>query len=223
MANDLTVLVADPPRMASFRDELRLEGRVLRFSSSNLASVFESVRANQPAIIAVDALFVATPAGKAFIDRVEHLAIPGLEIHLVLRQNGAWTTRAMAEPPAPAPPIDVKGTGLNTRRAPRFLVLDPLQAGVNQREAGLIDLSVLGAQVLSEPALRPNQTIKISLPDAGETLRVNANIKWSLFEKPKYAADAYYRAGVEFTEVTPALEDYCRRHCAEDPLPYRRR
>jgi hypothetical protein len=223
MANDLTVLVADPPRMASFRDELHLAGRVLRFSSSNLASVFESIRANQPGIIAVDAQFVATPAGKAFLDRVGDLAIPAMTIHLVARENGAWTAKPIngPAPAAPAARVDAKAAGLNTRRAPRFLVLDPLEAGVNQKQASLIDLSVLGAQVLSEPALKPNQTIKIALPDASDTLRVTANIRWSLFEKPKHATDAYYRAGIEFIEKTPALEDYCRRHCAEDPLPYR--
>ena len=71
MAHDVTVVVADPPRMASFRDELHLAGRVLRFSSSNLATVFESIRANQPGTIAIDGLFVGTPAGKAFVKQLE--------------------------------------------------------------------------------------------------------------------------------------------------------
>ena len=141
---------------------------------------------------------------------------------MVARQNGAWITKPLIDAAAaPRPPIDIKAAGLNTRRVPRFLVLDPLQAEVNTREASLIDLSVLGAQVLSEPILKPNQRIKILLPDVNETFEVMANIKWSLFEKPKYAADPYYRAGVEFIEARPALEDYCRRHCAGDPLPFR--
>jgi hypothetical protein len=222
MGNDLTVLVAEPPRMTSFRDELHLAGRVLRFSSSNLPSVFDSIRANQPAMVAVDAHFVETAPGKAFVERVLQLAIPALEVHLVVRQNGTWTTRPVAEP-APAPRVDLKSTGLNTRRAPRFVVIDPVQASVNTSQASLIDLSVLGAQVLSEPILKPNQAIKIALPDVNETLRVTARIKWSLFEKPNYATAAYYRAGVEFADATPALADYCRRHCAEDPQPYRAR
>ena len=220
MTNDLIVMVADPPRMASFRDELHMAGRVLRFSSSHLASVFDSIRANQPAIVAIDGQFADTAAGQAFIDRVGQLAIPALEIRLVTRQNGIWTTTPLSDP-VPARRVNPISTGLNTRRAPRFLVLDPVQASVNTRDASLIDLSMLGAQVLSEPALKPNQKIKIAFPDLNETLQVTASIKWSLFEKPKHAAEAYYRAGVEFTDVSPALEAYCRRHCAEDPLPYR--
>jgi hypothetical protein len=222
MANDVTVVVADPPRTASFRDELHLAGRVLRFSSSNLAVVLESIRANQPGVLAIDAQFLETTAGKAFIERVDQLAIPALEICSVARQNGSWMTRPLTHPvSAPTPRVDVKAAGLNTRRAPRFLVLDPLQAAVNASTASLIDLSVLGAQVLSAPVLKPNQKIKIALPDVSETLQVTANIKWSYFEKPRHAAEAYYRAGVEFIEARPTLEDYCRRHCAENPLPYR--
>src|SRR4051812_17620095 len=221
MAQDLTVLIADPPRMASFRDELRLAGRVLRFSSSNLPTVLASIRANQPGTIAIDAQFVATAAGQAFVDRVGQMAIPALEICLVARHDGAWATRPLFDSVQAAGPVDAKSSGLNTRRAPRFLVVDPLHGTVNTSDASLIDLSVLGAQVLSEPVLRPNQKIKLALPDVSATLQVTATIKWSWFEKPKHAGDAYYRAGIEFIETKPALEDYCRRHCAEDPLPYR--
>jgi hypothetical protein len=225
VAADLTVVIADPLRVAAFRDELHLAGRVLRFSSSNLASVFESIRANQPGVVAVDAIFADTAAGQAFIERVAQLHIPASEIRLVARTNGAWATKPLFQA-APAPTADVKSAGLNTRRAPRFLVLDPLQAAVDNSlaKASLIDLSVLGAQVLSEPILKPNQKIKLVLPGTRDALRVTASIKWSLFEKPKHANEPYYRVGVEFADPTsPALEDYCRRHCADDPLPLRSR
>jgi hypothetical protein len=193
MAADVTVLIADPLRMTAIRDELRMPGRVLRFSSSNLASVLESIRANQPGIVAVDALFAETPAGKAFVERVDQLAIPSSEIRLVVRLNGSWATtplvaaRAPAATAATASKVDVKTAGLNTRRVPRFLVLDPLKAVLDTTQAGLIDISVMGAQVMSTPALRPNQKVKVALPDGGDDLRVSATIAWSLFEKPKYA------------------------------------
>src|SRR6266852_5793204 len=233
MAADVTVLIADPLRMTAIRDELRMPGRVLRFSSSNLPSVLESIRANEPGIVAVDALFAETPAGKAFVDRVDKLAIPSSEIRLVVRQNGAWATTPLVSAGAPgapvarvatAPTVDLKATGLNTRRVPRFLVLDPLQAVLDTTKAGLIDISVMGAQVMSSPALRPNQKLKVALPDGGDSLRVGATIAWSLFEKPKHANEPFYRAGIQFTDAEKeALEDYCRRHGSEDPIPQRRR
>jgi hypothetical protein len=54
-------------------------------------------------------------------------------------------------------------------------------------------------------------------------LHVMAHVAWSTFEKPKLA-DAHYRAGMEFTGAAQeALEDYRRRHCADQPIPYRGR
>ena len=77
--------------------------------------------------------------------------------------------------------------------------------------------------LVSTPVLRPNQTIKVALPDTPESLLVTAHVCWALFEQPEDAPEPYYRAGMEFTEAAQqALEDYCRRHCAEDPLRPRR-
>ena len=110
----------------------------------------------------------------------------------------------------------------STRRAPRFLVRDALNAVVESGSASLVDISVLGAQIVSQPALRPNQKIKIALPDMEEeTLHVTALVAWSTFEMPTLAAKVHYRAGIEFTGAAPqALEDYRRRHCADEPIPY---
>jgi PilZ domain-containing protein len=221
MANDVTVLVADPPRVAALRDALHLPGRVLRFSSSNLPSVFESIRANQPGVVVFDAMFAETAEGKAFVHRVEQLSIPDNEIKLVARSGGAWTVTPLdAEP---APPADVQQTGLNTRRAPRYTVAGPIQAVIEDKTTKLIDLSVLGAQVTSEPVLRPNQRIRLSLPDSGAPLKLTAKVAWSMFEKPRVAMEPYYRVGMEFNDAAAqALEDYCKRHCSGNPLPMRR-
>jgi len=228
MASDVTVLIADPTRMAAFRQGVRLPGRVLRFVSSNLVLAFDSIKTNQPGLVAIDGKFAETPEGRALIDRIHQLSIAGSQTRLVARLNGEWATiplpfRAAATGAAAAPKIDAKAVGLNTRRAPRFPMLDPLQAVVENRKASLVNLSVLGAQVVSTPVLRPNQTIKVALPDTPESLLVTAHVCWALFEQPEDAPEPYYRAGMEFTEAAQqALEDYCRRHCAEDPLRPRR-
>jgi len=181
---------------------------------------------------------------------VQKLAIPGLEIRLVVRTGGVWGTTPLAgaaatarpgatassgspaspaaRPEAPAAPataapkIDVKASALNTRRTPRFIVLDPLEATVENGKAGLVDVSAMGAQLLSAPALRPNQILKIVLPDNGTPVKVTARVAWALFEKPTHSPDAYYRAGIEFTDgEKTTLAEYCKRHCAEDPTPFR--
>lgn len=253
MPSDLSIVIADATRMPAIRDGMHLAGRAMHFTASNLASAMESIRAHQPKLVAVDVLFAQTPSGAAFIDRVERLAIADGDIRLIAHFEGRWVTAprnsgpgqvtvptpAVVTVPTPAVvtvsgPAIVAAAGpavvaaqmiaLNTRRAPRFLVRDPLNAVVENGSASLVDISDFGAQVVSQPALRPNQKIKIALPDTGEMLRVTAHVAWSIFEKPQIVTAAHYRAGIEFTGAAQeALEDYRRRHCAEEPIPYRGR
>jgi hypothetical protein len=114
-------------------------------------------------------------------------------------------------------------TGLNTRRAPRFPVFTPAEAVIDGTPTNLVDISVLGAQVVSDPVLRPKQKIKIALPDVEETiLRFTAHVAWSVFEKPRPEKAPHYRAGMEFNDATAlALEAYCQRHCSNSPTPIR--
>ena len=249
----VSVLVAEAQRMTAVGGSINLPGRVLRFVSSNLAAALEGIRTSKAGLLAVDAQFAAMPEGQAFVDRVQKLKLPGLEIRLVVRTGGVWNTTPLEDaapaapaaragapaapaaaatsagarpgapaPAAAAPTLDVKASGLNTRRTPRFIVLDPLEANVDNGKAGLVDVSAMGAQLLSSPALRPNQILKIVLPDNGTPVKVTARVAWALFEKPPHSPDAYYRAGIEFTDsVKTTLEDYCKRHCAEDPTPFR--
>jgi hypothetical protein len=237
MPSNISIVIADPTRMPIIRERLRLPGQALHFTSGSLAPAIENIRSYQPKLIAVDMLFAQTPSGMAFVERVEKAAAAESTIRLITCLDGKWVTvprppaagasaassPIVATPGAPKvvapPPI-----AINTRRAPRFLVKDPLNAVVESGTASLVDISVLGAQVVSHPALRPNQTIKIALPDVGEMLRVTAHVAWSTFEKPKLTVDAYYRAGIEFTDAAQlSLEDYRLRHCAEDPIPFRGR
>lgn len=245
MPSDISIVVADAARMSAIRDGMHMPGRAMHFTIGNLASAMESIRAHQPKLVAVDALFAQTPPGVAFVDRVEKLAIADGDIRLIARLEGRWVTTprgsgtgkvvaselAVAAASAPAvvrasapAVVAAQMVALNTRRAPRFLLRDSLDAVVENGSASLVDISVLGAQVVSQPVLRPNQKIKIALPDTGDMLHVAAHVAWSTFEKPKLVTDAHYRAGIEFTGAArEALEDYRRRHCAEEPIPYRGR
>src|ERR1700730_12503057 len=108
MAGDVSVLIADPQRLATLRDTLRLPGRVLRFSSNNLASAFESVRAHQAGMIALDALFAGTPEGQAFINRLGQLSVERSQIHLVAKFEGSWQLPPLAPAVAKSGSIDLK-------------------------------------------------------------------------------------------------------------------
>jgi PilZ domain len=242
MPSDFTVIVADAARMPAIRAGLQVLGRAMHITSGNLASAMDSIKNFQPKLVAVDAVFAQTLTGAAFIERVEKLAIADGDIRLIARVEGSWITTArrqtsgfIVSPPivavpaasivaAPAPVSAAQIAAISTRRAPRFLVRDPLDVVVENGSAALIDISILGAQVVSGPVLRPSQKIKIALPDDRDLLHVTAHVAWSTFEKPQMVADAHYRAGIEFTGAAQeALEDYRRRHCADDPIPYRGR
>jgi len=87
----------------------------------------------------------------------------------------------------------------------------------------MVDLSVLGAQMISQPMMRPNQKIKVGLPDANGVIQMQASVAWSVYEKPATAKEPHFRVGVEFNNpVEETLADYCKRHCSPDPLPVRR-
>ena len=119
--------------------------------------------------------------------------------------------------------IAVTTSGLETRRAPRFLVRDIAQAMADGASINVVDLSVLGAQMISHPMMRPSQKIKLGLPDGTGTIQMTASVAWSVYKKLPKEDRPHFRIGVEFNNAAQeALEDYCRRHCNPDPLPIRR-
>lgn len=217
MSPDLSIIVADVSRLAAIREGTRLPGRVMHFTSGNLASAMDTIRAHKPRVVAIDALFAETPSGAAFADRVNALSLTGLAILLIIQHDGRWTTAprgsasavALAEAPG-------QYSVPNTRRAPRFRIEGSIEATVEAGRANLVDMSVLGAQIVSLPALRPRQKIKIGLPDTDDVLNVIAQVAWSTFERPELTAEPHYRAGVEFAGAAQQLlEDYRRRHCGD--------
>jgi hypothetical protein len=218
MSSEIAIVIADAVRLREIRRESPFSCRVLHFTDSNLVSALESIRAHKPRLVAVESNFAHTSEGRAFVDLLDRLAVPGCEIHLISFVKGQWTTSAPDATPIPvaASPI----VCVNTRRVPRFPVLDPLAVVVDGKPINLVDMSVMGAQVVSQPILRPNQKLKITLPDEGdEVLCVTAFVAWACFEKPHSAPAAQFRAGMEFTDAAAqALEAYCRRHCGDEPL-----
>jgi len=76
---------------------------------------------------------------------------------------------------------------------------------------------------VSDPMLRPQQKIRVALPDAEETiLRFTAHVAWSLLEQPRPGKAPHFRVGMEFNDATAeALEEYCQRHCSNSPTPIR--
>ena len=102
-------------------------------------------------------------------------------------------------PPAPAVKLDQTGT----RRAERHVVNKSIEVLIDGNPATLVNISLVGAQVLSASLLRPNQRIRMSLVDATRPMRFNGVVAWANFEMPKEGPR--YRAGVNFYDAAPDM------------------
>ena len=112
-----------------------------------------------------------------------------------------------AEPPPR--PLDWHGT----RRAPRVRIRNGVEIQLDGNPAQVVDLSQVGAQVLSGTILRPNQKVRVSVPNDDFVMRFRGSVAWAKFELPQPSAPPRYRAGVEFTDAdASALESFCAKN-----------
>jgi hypothetical protein len=110
--------------------------------------------------------------------------------------------------PTPAPRLDWQGT----RRAERFRARSGVEIQLDGNPAGVVDLSTVGVQVLSPTILRPNQKVRVSIPNDDFVMRFRGSVAWAKFELPKADDPPRYRAGVDFLDADPdALDDYCSK------------
>jgi hypothetical protein len=209
----VTVLIAAPEHLALLKERSDLAGALV-FPDTDALQALDTITRQRPSVVALERLFAGTSRGAAFINRIKaDPALASCEIRIVAHDStySSVSTRkpgeaaapaaapaAVAEPPRAPAPLDQRGT----RRAPRFKIVDNVEVIVDGNPATLIDVSVVGAQVLSATTLRPNQRLRMSLPDATRPIRFNAGVAWAAFEMPK--GGPRYRAGIEFYDAEAA-------------------
>lgn len=202
-------------------------GEVLTFTDADALRALEAITKRRPTIVALERRFAATPRGAALIKRIKSdpslldsevrvVAHDGEPICVAPRRSlegaGGHGGAAVAAAPAATPtqPLDFRGT----RRAPRFRISGKVDVLVDGNQAALVDLSTIGAQVVSVAVLKPTQRTRMVLADEHGTVRFNASVAWASFEIPP-GGGPRYRAGVEFIDANaPAVDAYCARHKA---------
>jgi hypothetical protein len=118
---------------------------------------------------------------------------------------------AVAAPPAA---LDQKGT----RRAQRYRIIEGIEVLIDGNPAMLVDLSTVGAQVVSGTLLKPNQRVRLSFVEGAKPVRFSAGVAWSAFELPK--GEPRYRAGIEFFDADPdAVGRFCETNRADAAKP----
>lgn len=201
------VLIASPEYLPALKEREELAGATA-FTDGDALRALDAITRQRPEVVAVERMFAASSRGSALINRIK--ADPSLgacEIRIVAhdteysrvspRRNGdagvaASSAVAVAEPQAAPVPLDKKGT----RRAPRYRIAEGVELQIDGNPASLIDLSLVGAQVISPTILKPNQRVRVSFVNGARPVRFSAAVAWASFEIPK--GGPRYRAGIEF-------------------------
>lgn len=225
---ELAVLIAAADLLPAMKLRLAGEAReLLGFSDVEALRALEVITTKRPAIVMLDRRFAVTPRGNALVNRIK--ADPSLvdtqirvDQHDAAPSDAAVTSSAPAGPvrqtvvavpkplPKAAPPQELDYRG--TRRAPRHPMAGTCEILVDGNRGTLIDLSVLGAQLVTPTVLKPNQRVRVTLADDTASIRSSATVVWASFEMPK-GSSPRYRAGLDFVDPDgAALNAYIHRH-----------
>jgi PilZ domain-containing protein len=108
--------------------------------------------------------------------------------------------------PAPAPVQP-------TRRATRHAFHDDVTVEIDGVEVMVVDLSIIGAQLVAMSTLKPNRVVSLVLPREGRPITCTGKIVWARLEPDAESGALRYRAGVFFTNVDEtAVEEFIALH-----------
>jgi hypothetical protein len=198
---------------------------LLTFNDADALLALDAITERRPPVVALERSFAATPRGAALINRIKaDPTLTNTEIRVVSHDSdysrvsprkpsggGASAgTAPAAAPEVPVQPLDQRGT----RRAARVKIAGKVEMLIDGNAAVLVDLSIVGAQVVSPTILKPNQRVRIALPDDLGTMRFNAQVAWAAFEIPAKSGPRY-RAGIDFVDADArSLDAFCAKHRA---------
>jgi PilZ domain len=202
------VLIAPVGAIPSLRERLASGAEVQTFTDAETPEALDHIVQSKPRIVALETEFSATSRGSALINRIKDdpalssceirvIAHDGALNRLAMRRTKSGTNLAVAVA-EPRPALDPIGT----RRAPRVTIQDGVEIQVDGHAAALVNLSTVGAQVLSPKTLKPNQRVRIVFTEGNAVIRCTGLIVWAAFEMPK-GAPPRYRAGIALTADDP--------------------
>ena len=183
------------------------------FSDTEPIQALQAILEHKPSLIVLERLFAATPRGAALINRIKndpqlghaevrvmsHTGDYSREVskpsRLPRRRPGRAAAGGMATAPSPteAPP-GAATVGRGAAAAAARLARHAARAAVSRprgrrdparwQSGAVVDLSQVGAQVMSPTILRPNQKVRVSMPNDDFVMRFRGAIAWAKFELP---------------------------------------
>jgi len=203
------VIIGAADTLPALRERMAAaNGAVLVFSDGDALDALNTITTRRAGLIVIERLFAMTSRGAALINRIKaDPALRGSEIR-VIAHNSDYTRVIARVPPPPEPALDQRGT----RRAARFVMAPKVTVIVDGKQATVVDLSTVGAQVVSPGVLKPNQRIAVAVIDENGGARCSAIVAWTKYEM-RPTGGAVYRAGIDFENADGPLVDAFRaRH-----------
>ena len=206
MAEACTVAIAAADRLSQLKERIgAVDGELLAFTDADALPALEAIVRLKPRLVALERLFAASPRGAALINRIKSdKKLNGSEIRVFAHDSDIVRVVPRFDASGPQA-LDQRGT----RRAPRAKMGGTATAVVEGKASVLVDLSLIGAQIVSPGALKPNQPVSFVLVDQDANIGFNAKVAWTSFEIQPNSAPRY-RAGIEFVDADPREVDAFR-------------
>jgi PilZ domain-containing protein len=204
------VVIGAPDVLSSLRARAgEASSEVLEFSHLDALLALQEITKRRPQMVGLERLFAMTARGAALINRIKaDPSLQDVEIRVLAHDSDYTRVVPRLKPAAAAAPaLDQTGT----RRAPRFKIAGRVEVVIDGKAAVLVDLSLVGAQVVAPLALKPNQEIAMALPAKDGLVRFNAKVAWTSFA-PTAEGAPRYRAGIDFVDADADSVDAFLQH-----------
>jgi hypothetical protein len=198
------VLIAPEEVLAGWSARAARPVGILALADVDDEHALEVIRRRRPTVVVLMQMFASSARGASFVSQLRGRAdLAGLDIRLLPASRSsllgsaevlAGHVLANAAQPLPQGPL---------RRAPRLTMPSGVEMRVEGACAALVNVSPLGAQVVSPTALKPRQQVEIVIDRYDVNLHTTAKIVWSSLELSRGAIA--YRAGLAFPDAHPEV------------------
>lgn len=211
------VLIAPADALPALLGRFDEGAAVQTFTDSDALEALDHIIRTKPTLVALQDGFSGTSRGTAFINRIkDDPSLTDCELRVLASDSDSNLVAVKRGQAGPGVAIDEPASKLDqrgTRRAPRIDIRDGVEVAVDGNPAMLVNLSTVGAQVVSSTVLKPNQRVRVIMGDGKAAVRCRGAIAWAAFEMPK-GMPTRYRAGIDWGVIPegPKIERFAEKH-----------
>lgn len=215
-----TLFLASEEILMAWSERSIATSEVVALDEADTSHAIDVIARRRPQVVVLEQRFAGTSRGQAFVHRLRHDPnLPPVEIRMLPAEHAA--TLASLRSPLLNSPASIVALAQPivgpVRRAVRVPMPEGVQVQVDGTSASLIDLSTMGAQIVSARTLKPNQKVRVQITDERGVFRARAGVAWASLELPK-GESPRYRAGMEFSDADPeTLEAFYSRLASSAP------